>query len=88
MQVIVESEGCRAKIDTHTKVAYVSDVFVPIPKRGQGLGRAIVENAVAVCKTLGITRIVMHTDNEAMFHILETMDFVHSATERHYQWDA
>ena len=86
MQIYVEDAGCRTRIDTHDKGAYISDVFVPIPLRGQGLGRRIVEKALTICRSLSISKVVLHTDNEAMFHICEVLDFVHTATERHYEW--
>jgi len=86
MQIYIDENGCRARIDTHDKEAYISDVFVPINLRCQGLGRRIVEKALTIARALGITKVVLHTDHEAMFLISESLDFVHTCTERHYEW--
>jgi ribosomal protein S18 acetylase RimI-like enzyme len=91
MQVYLkESDGSRLRIDMHESDAYISDVFVPIELRGQGLGRALVEQAVAVCHTLGIRTIVMHVsaDNTPMVHISENLAFSAKGTEIHYEYTA
>lgn len=88
MQIYLkESDGSRARIDLHEDDAYISDVFVPIELRGQGLGRALTEQAVAICQTLGISKIVVHTetDNTPMVRILADLGFFLEGTEGHYE---
>ena len=88
MQIYLkESDGSRLRIDLHESDAYISDVFVPIELRGQGLGRDLVEQAVAVCQTLGIKSIVVHTspNNTPMVRILEGLAFSAKGTEIHYE---
>lgn len=88
MQIYLkESDGSRIRIDLHEDDAYISDVFVPIELRRQGLGRALVEQAVAICQTLGISKIVVHTktDNVPMVRILANLEFSLKGTEGHYE---
>lgn len=41
---------------------YLEDLFVDEIARGQGVGRALIDDLVAICKTEGHERLYWHTD--------------------------
>lgn len=66
------AEGCRA--------VWLEDVIVRNEYRGKGLGRRLVEHALAWAKTEGITRVTLlaDRDNEAALRFYRKMGFEHS----------
>lgn len=89
MQVTINENGSRARIDTHDaqRDAYISDIFVPKGLRGKGLGTQIVQKCLTICKALGVNTVVIHvsTDNLAMVRIIQKLNFIQIETEVHYE---
>jgi len=52
---------------TIAPVCYLEDLFVRADRRGAGLGRALIEDVLALCRVRGLSRLYWHTreDNEA-----------------------
>lgn len=47
---------------THAPDCYLEDLFVDESARGHGVGRALLDDLVALCKKNGWTRLYWHTD--------------------------
>lgn len=89
MQVTINENGSRARIDTHDaqKDAYISDVFVPKGLRGKGLGTQIVQKCLTICKALGVNTVIIHvsTNNPAMVRIIQKLNFTQIDIEVCYE---
>lgn len=45
-----------------TEDCYLEDLFVAEPAQGQGLGRALIDDLIALARTKGWSRLYWHTD--------------------------